>query len=185
MMFVGGFKHMPNLDGMKWFCKEVMPAVVKKLPHVTLDIYGSHIPDEIMKLRGPNVRIMGFLHDKDLARVYGGHRLVVSPLRYGAGMKGKNVEAMYNGVPLITTSIGAEGINCASVIIADEALSFAEKIIENYNSPDLADISRKLREYVRDNFSERVLDKSFSGVLPAAAGARPAARKKDIAGARR
>ncbi|HPI03169.1 MAG TPA: hypothetical protein PKZ78_04965, partial [Candidatus Goldiibacteriota bacterium] len=101
------------------------------------------------------------------------------------GMKGKNVEAMYNGVPLITTSIGAEGINCASVIIADEALSFAEKIIENYNSPDLADISRKLREYVRDNFSERVLDKSFSGVLPAAAGARPAARKKDIAGARR
>ena len=137
LMFIGGFGHTPNIDAMLWFVKEVFPKVDKSLG-IKFYIAGSNATPEIKKLASENVIIKGFVSDEELAQMYNSCRMVVVPLRYGAGIKGKNVEAMKFGVPIITTSVGAEGIDgiesVASVI--DSVDEMAKEISRLYNDKD-------------------------------------------------
>ena len=78
------------------------------------------------------------------------------PLRYGAGVKGKVVEALYNGTPIVTTSVGAEGIYEADQVmtIADQETAFAEKVIQLYQSEEkLRSLIRRSQEYVKVHYS--------------------------------
>ena len=109
IMFVGGFSHSPNIDAMLWFVYNIWDEVVSRLGDVKLYIIGSNPPDEIMELARENIIVTGFVSDEDLEGYFARSRMMVAPLRYGAGMKGKVVQAMYEGIPVVTTSIGAEG----------------------------------------------------------------------------
>ena len=111
LIFVGGFSHSPNKDAVLWFSKEIYPKIVQKYPNIIFHIVGSNISNEIKILESNNIKIEGFLSDEELFSLYQKCRIAVVPLRFGAGVKGKIIEAAYNQIPIITTSIGAEGLD--------------------------------------------------------------------------
>ncbi len=155
IMFVGGFTHTPNEDAMLWFVKEVFPLILHRMD-IMLYIVGSAPTSKIMDLKSKNVIVKGFLTDSELQNLYDTCKMVVVPLRYGAGVKGKVVEAMYNGLPVITTSIGAEGIIGIDDIVAieDEKEGFADRVCSLYENPDeLERLSMAEQKYMKDNFS--------------------------------
>lgn len=156
MMFIGGFAHRPNVDAVKWLAQEIMPELRRRLPGVAVHILGSNPPEEVTALAGEDFHIEGFVTDEQLTEFYYSCRIAIVPLRYGAGIKGKVVEAMRCGVPVVTTSVGAEGIAGAENIlrIADSPSEFAQAAAELYrDNKALAKMSKTEQLYVRDHFS--------------------------------
>jgi len=157
LLFVGGFMHAPNVDAARWFAQEVLPLILKQLPEVVFTVVGSNPPGEIFRLAGDHVQVTGRVSEEALMQHYRRARLVVAPLRFGAGVKGKIVEAMHNGVPTVTTTVGAEGIDETgrALLIADEAAAFAEAVIRAYTDAETWSTARRLSwDVIRKNFSE-------------------------------
>jgi len=165
IMFVGGFSHKPNIDAMLWFVKEIFPLVLSEIPDLKFYIIGSNPTDEIKNLKTDNIIVTGFVTDEQLDEYYESCRLTVVPLRYGAGIKGKVVEAMYKQLPVITTAVGAEGLLNAdnSLIIADGEEQLSKSIINYYtNAHLLRSVSERAYKYVMDNFTRRNVIDVFS-----------------------
>ncbi|MBT6584333.1 MAG: glycosyltransferase, partial [Gammaproteobacteria bacterium] len=139
LIFVGGFNHPPNSDGLVWFVNEVFPTVLESLPDLQLYIVGSNMPDNIRLLESRNINVEGFLSDEALDELYRRIRMSVVPLRFGAGIKGKVLDAMQRGIPVATTSIGAEGIPNATsnLLVEDVSADFANNIVELYGDLDM------------------------------------------------
>lgn len=137
VLFVAGFGHPPNVDAATWLCKEVMPAVRHQCPTVHLDLVGSNPTSEVQALASNAVKVHGYVSDKQLHDIYREATIAVVPLRFGAGVKGKVIEAVRHNVPIVTTSIGAEGIPDASDVmwIADDAASMSALMAELLASP--------------------------------------------------
>ena len=157
LLFVGGFAHPPNADGVLWFVKDVWPRIREKLK-INFYIVGSQATDEIKALHDPEngVIVKGFVSESELSDLYQNTRIVVVPLRYGAGVKGKVVEAIYNGAAIVTTSVGSEGIpDVESVLrVEDQPEDFAAEVIRLYQDPDtLLALSRATQTYIRSHFS--------------------------------
>ncbi|MCX6251662.1 MAG: glycosyltransferase [Bacteroidetes bacterium] len=162
ILFVGGFYHQPNCDAMLWFLVEIFPAINKSIPGIKLYIAGSNPTEEIKSKVADNIIVTGYLSDEELKQLYKKCRLVVAPLRFGAGIKGKIVEAMYCGLPVITTSIGAEGLTGSETLltIADNAEDFAQQVTLLYSDEKiLKKVSLDSFEYVKANFSK---EKAYS-----------------------
>ena len=134
LIFVGGFWHTPNKDAMLWFSKDIYPHVLKKYPEMILNIVGTHIPIVIKKLQSKNIKISENMSDEDLKSLYQKCRIAIAPLRFGAGVKGKIVEAAYYQIPIITTSIGVEGLDNSfgALLVEDDALKIAQLICSIY-----------------------------------------------------
>lgn len=116
----------PNADGLLWFASEVLPRIRRRLPWARLFVTGGTPPPEVAHLAGPAIVFLG--HVSDLATVYSAARVAIVPLRYGSGVKNKTVEALLFGVPVVATSIGAEGIDCAgleAIDVCDDPEAFA------------------------------------------------------------
>lgn len=155
LMFVGGFGHPPNEDAVLWFVDEVLPLIRKRCD-MPFYVIGANPTEQVKKLAGNGVIIKGFVTDAELEEMYNTCRMAVIPLRYGAGVKGKVIEALYYGIPMVTTSIGIEGITGAErfVEIADTADSFADKVTALYNNmPKLADTVQLYQDYVKEHCS--------------------------------
>jgi len=137
LLFVGGFNHRPNRDAVAWFVGEILPLVRARCPDAVLHVVGSNAPDEIRQLASPSVVVHGFISDEELTALYGRCRVTVAPLRYGAGVKGKIVDALYNRSAVVTTSVGAEGIPQEPMpfAVADTAEDFAARVAEAYSDP--------------------------------------------------
>ena len=99
-----------------------------------LHVVGTNVTEEIMKLQSKNIKIEGFLSDQDLHLLYQRCRIFVIPLRFGAGVKGKIIEAAHNQIPIITTSIGGEGLDnsIGAFITEDNEDNMAKIICELY-----------------------------------------------------
>lgn len=134
LLFVGGFSHSPNYDGIFWFSKRIYPKIIEKYPDIILYIISSNIPQNIKNLESKNIKIMGHLSDNNLHLFYQKCRIAIAPLRFGAGVKGKVIEAAYNQIPMITTTIGGEGIDnsTGAFIVEDNPDKFAQIIINLY-----------------------------------------------------
>lgn len=127
-IFVAAFDRDENIEAAVWLCASVWPALLKSVPGSTLRLVGT---DELgrasdLSLRTPNCVSTGYV--ADLGKEYGAASAVLVPLRHGAGVKLKTLEAMAAGVPLVSTSVGAEGIDAAGAYAAvhDDAASFAQ-----------------------------------------------------------
>lgn len=170
LLFVGGFKHPPNADAVKWFAGKIMPLIREKLPDIHFYVAGSGADEEVMSLNDSSkgVDILGFVSDERLEELYRTARLTVVPLRYGAGVKGKVVEAIYNNSVIVTTSVGAEGIpdaeNVMQVVDDDpEALikapeqfeqAFADAVVKLYSDPArCAEMSNACTAYMQAHYS--------------------------------
>ncbi|WP_439594862.1 methyltransferase domain-containing protein [Falsiroseomonas sp.] len=108
VVFVGGFPHTPNVDAALLLVNEVMPEVWQEEPEARLVLVGYAPPPEVQALAGPRVVVTGQV--PKVEPYLEEARLNLAPLRYGAGVKGKVVQALQNGVPVVTTAVGAEGI---------------------------------------------------------------------------
>jgi len=177
LIFVAGFTHLPNVDGAKWFVGEVLPHIRRRHPQIRLDLVGSNPSDEVKALHGDGVTVTGFVTDEELAARYAKARVVVAPLRFGGGMKGKVIEAMRFGVPCVTTSTGVQGLEQTGGFLAaaDTAEEFAERVLHLLDD-DAAwrQSSAAGQAFVRANFTEEAQWSEFAKELPwcVAAGGR-------------
>lgn len=131
VLFVAGFAHPPNVDAATWLVEQVMPSVWKRHPGLKLSLVGANPTDQVRALAGQRVEVTGYVTDAELARRYAAARVAIVPLRYGAGVKGKVVEAMQNGVPLVTTRVGAQGLPGLDAVahVSDEPAELAAGVL--------------------------------------------------------
>ncbi len=167
IVFVGGYLHPPNVDAARWAVREIMPLVWDRLPGATLHLLGSFLPDELSALDGPGVDARGWV--ADLTPCYRSARVVIAPLRYGAGVKGKVAEAIEHGVPLVGTSIALEGMDLADgvdVLRADEAGSFADAVVRLLTDDELwQKLAGHGQEAVQRQFSSKLARDILEGIL--------------------
>ncbi len=158
LFFIGGYTHGPNVDAVKWFVGNILPIVCKDIPDIRIHIAGSNMPQDLIDLASEHVIIEGMLSDEQLEKFYHTIRLNVVPLRYGAGIKGKIVESMRYGLPVVTTPCGAEGIIGAESVlaIANSAEDIARRIISVYNDEkELKRMSEGGKQYILTHYSEK------------------------------
>lgn len=168
LLFLGGYKHRPNVDCVKWFVGEIWPLIRCKIQNIEFNVVGSNLPESIERLKKVRgVCIVGWV--PDVAPWFNKCRIFVSPLRYGAGMKGKIGHAMSYGIPVVTTTIGAEGIGLTdneTALIRDDPEGFAQAVIELYRSRDLwVKISRKGIAHIEANYSPGAVHSKLASVL--------------------
>lgn len=170
LLFVGGFAHPPNRDGVLWFANEIFPEIQRQIPDICFRIVGSKVTEDILALgERKGIEVLGFVSDERLSELYRESRIVVVPLRYGAGVKGKVVEALHEGAAIITTACGAEGIPGVenALMIADGEKSFSELTVRLYNDlPARKSLSESAVSFVRSSFSPEgawnVIEEDFS-----------------------
>lgn len=138
IVFVGGFGHPPNTDAARQLVEVIMPEVWRRLPDVPVTIVGADPPPEVRSLERPFVEVAGWV--EDVEAVLHAARLMVAPLRFGAGMKGKVTQSLALGLPVATTSIGAEGLETgedSGLLVAEDPVELAEKIVAAYTDDEL------------------------------------------------
>ena len=139
LVFVGGFRHPPNVDAVRWFVGEVFPLVRARLPQVRFHCIGGNMPEAIVAL-GAVDGVVVHGHVPDIEPYMQGARIAVAPLRYGAGVKGKVNLSMAHGQPVVATSCAVEGMHLRDgedVLVADEAATFADAIVRLYTDEAL------------------------------------------------
>ena len=156
LVFVGGFRHPPNVDAVRWFVESVWPRVRAELGNVRFHCIGSDVPAEIRALdQRDGVVVHG--HVADIAPYMDGCRIAVAPLRFGAGVKGKINLSMAHGQPVVATSCAVEGMHLADgndVLVADDPDAFAAHIVSLYRDGMLWErLSLAGLENVRLHFS--------------------------------
>ncbi|QBN18677.1 glycosyltransferase [Flavobacterium nackdongense] len=169
-VFIGNFLHEPNWNAVQYLKETIWPLIRKQMPEAVLQIYGAYPSQKIVQLHQPKdgFHIMG--RADDAQEVVRNARVVLAPLRFGAGIKGKLLEAMQCGTPSVTTTIGAESM-CGDLpwngFIADDPQVFAKKAMELYQDKILWQKAQKngfeiiekryLKSLFEDDFVEHIL----------------------------
>ncbi len=117
IVFVGGFRHQPNVDAAKGLAVEIFPIIRKARKDAKLVIVGAHATEEIRQLENDAVSVRSNVSAEELSQIYQESALSLIPLRIGAGVKLKVVEALVQGVPAVTTSVGLQGLPGLDAII--------------------------------------------------------------------
>jgi glycosyltransferase involved in cell wall biosynthesis len=117
VIFVAGFGHPPNEDAVCWFVRAVLPLILARVPGACLSVVGSQPTAQVRGLASDTVRIVPDVPDAELDALYAGARVAVVPLRCGAGVKLKVAEALREGVPLVTTPVGAQGLPGVEAVV--------------------------------------------------------------------
>jgi O-antigen biosynthesis protein len=167
LLFVGSYRHRPNADAVFYFLDEIFPLVLRRLPDARLIVVGSHPTPEILARASENVIVKGFVAEVEL--LFAESRVFVAPLRYGAGMKGKIGQALAHGLPVVTSGVGAEGMNLQherEVLIADAPADFAAEIHRVYADENLWErLAGNGFRFVEENLSPRVVGAKIENAL--------------------
>ncbi len=140
-MTIGNFKHKPNLEAVKTLKTKIWPKIKSHLPKAIMHIYGAYGTNSSIKQwhnKKEGFLIEGWIENKEVA--FTNSKVCLAPLQFGAGLKGKLVDAMLFGTPSITTSIGAEGINADlpwAGFIENDFDKFAEKAVALYEDEEI------------------------------------------------
>ncbi|MDJ0746695.1 MAG: tetratricopeptide repeat protein [Xenococcaceae cyanobacterium MO_167.B27] len=138
ILFIGSYTHSPNIDAVLWLCQTIMPLVWEKMPEVSVTLLGSNPTPEVLQLESDKVKVPGYI--SDVSSYFLNHRVFVSPLQYGAGMKGKIGQSLEYGLPVVSTDIGIEGMNLIHekhILVSNTAEEFAAQIIKLYQDAKL------------------------------------------------
>ena len=145
-MTIGNFLHDPNWDAVLYLKQEIWPRIRKALPKAELHIYGAYVPQKALQLNNPKEGFLVLGRAESATEVMAQSRVCLAPLRFGAGMKGKLVDAMLTGTPSVTTSIGAEsmyskaddsGLVDWAGFIENDVDAFAEAAVRLYTEEDV------------------------------------------------
>ena len=168
ILFIGGFRHPPNLDAVIWYVENVLPILRVKHPGLITTVIGSNAPPALQRFAAPDFVIAGFV--ADVTPHYNAARLSISPLRYGAGVKGKVNLAMQYGVPVVATTISAEGMHLCheeNVLVADAPEAFADAVIRLHTDEALWNHLRQggldnIEEWFSRNTARRALETALA-----------------------
>jgi len=170
IVFIGGFRHPPNVDAMLWYAREVLPHVRDALPGVKTYVIGGDVPASIKALAADDFVVLG--HVPDIEPYFESARISIAPLRYGAGVKGKINLAMSHGMPVIATSMAIEGMHLTDgedVLVADEPRAFAEAMRRAYDDETLWQrLSTGGRRNIEQYFSRDVARRALADLLDVA-----------------
>lgn len=169
ILFVGGFNHQPNVDAVKYFRRSIWPIIREKDAKLQALIIGSNPTREILDLHNENEGFIvpGFV--EDLSQVYSESKAFIAPLLYGAGVKGKVIQALSFGLPGVVSNIAAEG-TCLSksmcVYITDEPIEFASYVLKLCTNERLnEEMSENGLRYVLENHSIEVAKSALSKIV--------------------
>ncbi|WP_408872532.1 glycosyltransferase [Gluconobacter roseus] len=167
--FVGHFAHDPNLDAAKWLVLAIMPLLREAIPGIRCRLIGSAMPHAVHMLAAEDVEIVGAV--PDLKKALADVSLCVAPLRFGAGIKGKVLEAWAVGLPIVMTPIAAEGlVDPADPIwrnsIADTPSTFAERIIAFLDPATGQEQVTAGQNLLKTRFSEPAVLSALSPLFP-------------------
>jgi O-antigen biosynthesis protein len=160
MLFLGSFRHTPNQVALEWFARFVLPLIVDRLPQARLLVAGSDPPARHTLSDPANaVELLGFV--EDIQPLFSSCSVFVCPIRSGSGVRVKLLEAFAMGIPVVSTTLGAEGLArtdgefCA---LADDAPGFATKVIELLENCPLAhEMAARARAEVSRNWDMEVV----------------------------
>ena len=162
---IGNFMHPPNADAVLFLKETIWPLIRDALPDAEMHVYGSYMPDKFKAMQDENIGFLmkGFI--KNVDEVMMNARVCLAPLRYGAGLKGKLMDAMLYGTPFITSSVGAEGVFIDpenEQCIADESKDFAMKAVELYGNQELwVDAQQKGFRIIKERFHKSMHTRPF------------------------
>ena len=163
IVFIGWYTHLPNVDAVTWYAEEVWPLIRARLPNVRTLLVGSDMPPAVEALAVDGIVAVGYV--KDLEPFLDKTRVSIAPLRYGAGVKGKINLAQSNGVPVVATTLAAEGMHLChgrDVLLADDAAAFADAVVAAYSD---AELWRKLSDGGLVNVSSHYAPERARAVL--------------------
>lgn len=165
ILYLGFFRHYPNVDAVLYFYKDILPLIKRKLAEVTFNIVGYAPPGEILKISGNGINVVGYV--KDIRPYLDEAKVFIMPIRLGTGMRGKLFEAWAMKKAVISTSIGCEGVDVEDgrdILIADKPKDFAEKTIELIKNARLRRIlgenarAKTVSLYNWDTITEKIED---------------------------
>ena len=157
IVYVGTMYWPPNIDGVLWFSREIFPLIQAKVPQARFVVVGARPPQEVIDLgeQNPNIVIRGYV--PDLNEVLSRSAMMVIPLRAGGGMRVKILNGLAQGLPMVSTTLGAEGIavtNNEHLLLADTPADFATAVLRLMDNRALAEHlgrnARRLAEEVYD-----------------------------------
>jgi glycosyltransferase involved in cell wall biosynthesis len=168
LLFIGTMYWPPNIDGVRWFLREVYPCIRAQRPDVTVDILGARPPRDIVAMAkdGTGINIAGYVADPTsyVQRA----ALLVVPLRAGGGMRVKILNALAQGLPVVSTRLGCEGIAAEAgrhLLIADTPEEFAQATLRLLADRPLADeLGRNGRRLIQSTYDYRVVCQALDDV---------------------
>jgi glycosyltransferase involved in cell wall biosynthesis len=139
-IFIGNFLHEPNWNAVQYLKETIWPLIRKQLPQAVLNIYGAYPSQKVLQLHQPKEGFLIKGRAPKAQEVVAKARVVLAPLRFGAGAKGKLVEAMQCGTPSVTTTVGAESMHGDlpwNGFITDSLEYFVDEAVKLYNDEKL------------------------------------------------
>lgn len=169
LLFVGGDWETANLDGIKWFIEKIFPVIYKKNNNIKLIIVGLYNGNFIKQYQNDNIKFAGKISDERLKELYLSSKIALAPLRFGAGVKAKVVEAMHYGVPIVSTDFGVEGLIPGFedfITVSNTEQDFANSVLKIYDDNiSLEKFSALSLKYSKEHFSFESASKIIQNIL--------------------
>ncbi len=166
---IGNFLHKPNWDATLQLKNEIWPLIKKELPKAELHIYGAYASEKVNQLHSKK---QGFLIEgraESAAKVISQARVLLAPLRFGAGLKGKFIDAMQTGTPSVTTTVGAEAMSDGlewGGAIEDDTSAFAKAAISLYTDETRWKRAQDIgRDIINKNFQKQFFAEDFKSKI--------------------
>jgi GT2 family glycosyltransferase/glycosyltransferase involved in cell wall biosynthesis len=155
LLFLGNFRHLPNVTAMQWFCQESLPRIVERYPQTRVVVAGADPPP--LHLFGDKTRVLELAgYVPDVRPLLEKNAVFICPVRSGSGVRVKLLEAFASGIPVVSTYVGAEGLarkDGEFCFLADDPTEFADRVIELFDNPAKGDIlAAAAREEVMTNW---------------------------------
>jgi GT2 family glycosyltransferase/glycosyltransferase involved in cell wall biosynthesis len=161
LLFLANFDNLANRDAIDWMLAEIWPRIRTELPSAELALVGNNL-SATLGLNCAGIRRVGYV--ADLNPVFASCRVAVSPVRFGTGIKTKNLSALAHGLPLVTTGVGADGMalrDNETALIADTPQDFADAVVRVYRDEKLWEkLSRQGRAHITEYFSGRAMQEA-------------------------
>ena len=163
LFHLGSMDWMPNIEGVEWLLEKVWPKIHAEVPQVRLYLAGRNMPKHIVETEAEGVSVVGEV--PDAMYFIGSKQINIVPLLSGSGIRVKIIEAMSAGKVVISTTVGAEGINYTdgeNILIADTPEQFAQQVRRCVEDPDLCrTIGDNAYRFIADNYDKEVLTKQL------------------------
>ncbi|CAJ1381455.1 unnamed protein product [Effrenium voratum] len=190
-MFIGtNWRHRPNRDCARWLIQEVWPLVRRELPDEELNVFGANQTPADAALSDPSRGAFVRGYCRSVEAMMRRHKVLVAPLRYGAGVKGKVLEAMLHGSIVVTTPVGVEGIADPEAFPGyvvdnggEDAAAFAEVVVQALREQRRWEaLQQEAASFISEHFDEAKLGKSLLDFLTEARAQLPQNRLRDFVG---
>lgn len=167
ILFIGGYLHSPNVDAVLYFVREILPGLRRHIPDLRLFALGSNPPAKIRALACDYIEVPGM--QRDISSYFNTCRLMVAPLRYGAGIKGKIGTSFSYGLPVVATSIAIEGMDLQheeNVLVADGEKDFIAGTMRVYEDKALWErLSEGGLKVLRERYAPSVTRQRLEDVI--------------------